>query len=536
VDGCAAPTWASINLGVFICIDCSGIHRMMGTHITKIKSVTLDAWRQEWVDLMRLVGNLRANGAWEARLPEEQKLRSTASMGERESYIRRKYQQGLWKGRPTPESYARAGRFLHMTAEQVHAIVGGSPGSSAGGGNGAGATASSTASSTPSSVGVPVNPAVARRMAAKSKLDGGGGSGGGGGDSGATTPTPAPVAGDDSSSAFGDLLGRAPAPPSPPADDDDLFGLGGAGGAGGGGGGGGGGSGFGFLADASAGGGGGGSGFSFVAGGGGGGGGVASTREDGASGFSFLGAPTTAGAAATSPDGGGDLFATPSAAPLGAVPARPAAPATAHAGRRVAVGTAGGGSQTPPVAAIHVPRMGASPAGGVLSTPIEMMPVPSDAMVDVMARVIARALTAAARGEDGSGVSPAALPEEAVEKRIHRLTTTDWNAHCAALATIQDVQAAQQTLPAQRAELLQAVHREWSLAQSCLARVFAERQAAAEAAIHAHYAALQHRAIAVLQPAAAGPSFAPAAPPAPPAALAAPARPAADQSAFSFLG
>jgi hypothetical protein len=33
----AAPTWASFNLGLFMCIDCSGIHRMIGTHVTKVR-------------------------------------------------------------------------------------------------------------------------------------------------------------------------------------------------------------------------------------------------------------------------------------------------------------------------------------------------------------------------------------------------------------------------------------------------------------------------------------------------------------------
>ena len=38
------PNWASINLGIMLCIECSGIHRSLGVHISKVRSVTLDDW------------------------------------------------------------------------------------------------------------------------------------------------------------------------------------------------------------------------------------------------------------------------------------------------------------------------------------------------------------------------------------------------------------------------------------------------------------------------------------------------------------
>lgn len=41
------PKWASINLGIMLCIECSGIHRSLGVHISKVRSVTLDDWDAE---------------------------------------------------------------------------------------------------------------------------------------------------------------------------------------------------------------------------------------------------------------------------------------------------------------------------------------------------------------------------------------------------------------------------------------------------------------------------------------------------------
>jgi len=63
------PRWASWNLGVFVCIDCSGVHRSIGTHISKVKSVNLDTWTAEQVENMAAWGNQRANAFWEQSLP-----------------------------------------------------------------------------------------------------------------------------------------------------------------------------------------------------------------------------------------------------------------------------------------------------------------------------------------------------------------------------------------------------------------------------------------------------------------------------------
>ncbi|CAG9538928.1 unnamed protein product [Cercopithifilaria johnstoni] len=85
------PRWASWNLGVFLCIRCAGIHRNLGVHLTKVKSVNLDSWTPEQVQSMRLMGNKMARRVYEAELPEHFRRPQTDSA--LESFIRAKYEQ-----------------------------------------------------------------------------------------------------------------------------------------------------------------------------------------------------------------------------------------------------------------------------------------------------------------------------------------------------------------------------------------------------------------------------------------------------------
>ncbi|KAK6934320.1 Arf GTPase activating protein [Dillenia turbinata] len=96
------PRWASVNLGIFICMQCSGIHRSLGVHISKVRSATLDTWLPEQVAFIQSMGNEKANSYWEAELPPNYDRVGI------ENFIRAKYEEKRWVPKDGQQKVAAA--------------------------------------------------------------------------------------------------------------------------------------------------------------------------------------------------------------------------------------------------------------------------------------------------------------------------------------------------------------------------------------------------------------------------------------------
>ncbi|KAK3222478.1 hypothetical protein Dsin_009503 [Dipteronia sinensis] len=103
------PDWASLNLGILLCIECSGVHRNLGVHISKVRSLTLDVkvWEPTILDLFGALGNAYCNSLWEGSLQEDGRVvKSNATttirkpcpkdtISHKELYINAKYVEKL---------------------------------------------------------------------------------------------------------------------------------------------------------------------------------------------------------------------------------------------------------------------------------------------------------------------------------------------------------------------------------------------------------------------------------------------------------
>ncbi|XP_028395421.1 arf-GAP with dual PH domain-containing protein 1-like [Dendronephthya gigantea] len=100
----AEPEWASANLGIFVCIKCSGVHRCLGTNYSVVKSLILDSWTDEKLRSMIEKGNEFSNKIWEKQVPVCYRRPSKDSPHVlREQWIRSKYERMEFiEGAPTP--------------------------------------------------------------------------------------------------------------------------------------------------------------------------------------------------------------------------------------------------------------------------------------------------------------------------------------------------------------------------------------------------------------------------------------------------
>lgn len=111
------PDWASLNLGILMCIECSGVHRNLGVHISKVRSITLDVkvWEPTILDLFRALGNAFGNSIWEERLQNNSANGTNRllpvtkpchgdAINQKEKYILQKYVEKLMVSKETTAS------------------------------------------------------------------------------------------------------------------------------------------------------------------------------------------------------------------------------------------------------------------------------------------------------------------------------------------------------------------------------------------------------------------------------------------------
>eukprot|EP01059_Diplonema_ambulator_P012974 TRINITY_DN23466_c0_g1_i1.p1 TRINITY_DN23466_c0_g1~~TRINITY_DN23466_c0_g1_i1.p1 ORF type:complete len:510 (+),score=136.27 TRINITY_DN23466_c0_g1_i1:44-1531(+) len=121
------PTWVSTTYKVLLCTRCAAIHRSMGTHISKIRSLTLDEWKDEELMQIKRGGNRKANDALLGRVDEDFEI--PVNPDEFRQFVIDKYQHRKYETTdishlpPKYEEPAPGFDWVHSTLHKFHDMM-----------------------------------------------------------------------------------------------------------------------------------------------------------------------------------------------------------------------------------------------------------------------------------------------------------------------------------------------------------------------------------------------------------------------------
>ncbi|XP_071050195.1 ARF GTPase-activating protein Git isoform X2 [Onthophagus taurus] len=125
--GANDPTWASVNRGILLCVECCCIHRNLGRHISQVKSLHQSTWNGNLLTMVQTLNNSGVNNMWEHTLLEngsklnKKKPNPRDPLDTKAVFINEKHEQCLFVFRPNNEDGLLC--VENELGKQLHASV-----------------------------------------------------------------------------------------------------------------------------------------------------------------------------------------------------------------------------------------------------------------------------------------------------------------------------------------------------------------------------------------------------------------------------